>query len=219
GSSLSMRDCRALRLAHEAPSKGAKTAKAAAALIREFDGRVGHPAMKKLTISSSAPALALLDGTCRRFFIDGSWVEPSGQDRLAVVDPATETAFAEIAAGGPEDVDRAVAAARRAFPAFAATPLAQRCELLDRIHGLILERAEQFAEVLTREMGAASAHARAAHVPFAAEHVRAARQAAVRYPFETLRGATAILQEPIGVCGLITPWNWPLYQITAKVAA
>ena len=151
----------------------------------------------KPTLSSSAPASALLDAICHRFFIDGSWVEPSGPGRIAVVDPATETAFAEIAAGAPEDVDRAVAAARRAFPAFAATPLAERCELLDRIHGLILERAEQFAEVLSREMGAASTHARAAHVPFAAEHVRAARQAAEGYPFETVRGATGILQEPV----------------------
>jgi aldehyde dehydrogenase (NAD+) len=159
-----------------------------------------------------------LDAAFGRFFIDGAWMRPAGEGRIPVVDPASESVFAEVAAGGPEDVDRAVAAARRAFPAFAATPLAQRCALLERIRRLLLERAEQFADILTREMGATHTHVRAAHVPFAAEHIRATREAAEVYPFETLRGSTAILQEPIGVCGLITPWNWPLYQITAKVA-
>ena len=159
-----------------------------------------------------------LDAAFGRFFIDGAWMRPAGEGRIPVVDPASESVFAEVAAGGPEDVDRAVAAARRAFPAFAATPLAQRCALLERIRRLLLERAEQFVDILTREMGATHTHVRAAHVPFAAEHIRATREAAEVYPFETLRGSTAILREPIGVCGLITPWNWPLYQITAKVA-
>lgn len=163
-------------------------------------------------------ALDSLGETCGRFFIDGRWVEPAGKERIALVDPATEAACAEIAAGSAEDVDRAVAAARKAFPAFAATSLAERCALLERIRVLILERAEQFAQLLTREMGVAAGFARAAHIPLAAEHVRAAREAAEAYPFEQLRGETAILSEPIGVCGLITPWNWPLYQITAKVA-
>ena len=174
--------------------------------------------MRHTTAATSLPVPAVLDAICHRFFIDGAWVDPAGRGRIPVVDPATESAFAEIAAGGAQDVDAAVAAARRAFPAFAATPLAQRCALIDRIRSLLLERAEQFAEVLTREMGATHTHARAAHVPFAAEHLRATREAAAAYPFETLRGTTAIVQEPIGVCGLITPWNWPLYQITAKVA-
>jgi aldehyde dehydrogenase (NAD+) len=172
--------------------------------------------MRNPTASFLPPAE--LDAICGRLFIDGAWVEPRGQGRIAVVDPATESTFAEIAAGGAADVDLAVAAARRAFPAYAATPLAERCALLDRTRSLLLARAEPFAEVLTREMGAAHTHARAAHVPFAAEHLRATREAAAAYPFETLRGSTAIVQEPIGVCGLITPWNWPLYQITAKVA-
>jgi aldehyde dehydrogenase (NAD+) len=169
--------------------------------------------------ASSFLASVELDALSRRFFIDGAWVEPVGQARIPVVNPATEQVFAEIAAGGPEDVDKAVAAARRAFPGFAATPLAERCAMLERMRGLFLERAEQFAEVLTLEMGATHTHARQAHVPSAAEHIRAAREAAEAYSFEALRGSTAILHEPIGVCGLITPWNWPLYQITAKVAA
>ena len=113
-----------------------------------------------------------LDAAFGRFFIDGAWMRPAGEGRIPVVDPASESVFAEVAAGGPEDVDRAVAAARRAFPAFAATPLAQRCALLERIRRLLLERAEQFADILPREMGATHTHVRAAHVPFAAEHIR-----------------------------------------------
>ena len=90
--------------------------------------------------------------------------------------------------------------------------------LLERIHALLLDRAEPLAQVLTLEMGAAITHARAAHVPFAAAHVQAAIDVLRDYEFLTMRGTTAIVREPIGVAGLITPWNWPLYQITAKVA-
>src|SRR5439155_19920523 len=81
-----------------------------------------------------------------------------------------------------------------------------------------LERAGMFAQALSLEMGAAISYARAAQVPFAAEHVRVARDNARTYDFLTHRGTTGIIREPIGVCALITPWNWPLYQITAKVA-
>jgi acyl-CoA reductase-like NAD-dependent aldehyde dehydrogenase len=89
--------------------------------------------------------------------------------------------------------------------------------LLDRIHTLMLERAELFALALATEMGAPIAYARAAHVPLAAEHIRVARDNLASYPFVSQRGTTAIVREPIGVCALITPWNWPIYQITAKV--
>jgi len=115
-------------------------------------------------------------------------------------------------------VTTSVAAARAAFPAFAASPASERLALLERIHALILERAESLAHILTREMGATISHARTAHVPLAAAHVRAAIEAVRDYAFLTMRGGTAIVREPIGVCALITPWNWPLYQITAKVA-
>jgi aldehyde dehydrogenase (NAD+) len=151
-------------------------------------------------------------------YIDGAWVALAPGALLPVVDPARESVVAQVAAGTAQDLDRAVAAARRAFPGFAATPVAQRVALLDRIHALILERAEPLARTLSLEMGAAISFARAAHLPFAAAHVQAAAQVLADYPFLSMRGATAIAREPIGVCGLITPWNWPLYQITAKVA-
>lgn len=151
-------------------------------------------------------------------YIGGAWLRASGSERLPVINPASGALVTEIVAGSSADLDRAVAAARDAFPAFAASPVAERLALLERIHALILERAEPLAQVLTLEMGAAITHARAAHVPFAAAHVQAAIDVLRDYEFLTMRGTTAIVREPIGVAGLITPWNWPLYQITAKVA-
>jgi aldehyde dehydrogenase (NAD+) len=134
-----------------------------------------------------------------------------------VVNPATEQPIAKVTLGDDDDVDCAVAAARRAFAGWSMTPPAERAALLDRVHGLLLQRLELFAQVLTCEMGAAITFARRAQVPLAAEHIRVARENLANYPFVTPRGSTAIMREAIGVCGLITPWNWPLYQITAKV--
>ncbi|MDY0831380.1 aldehyde dehydrogenase family protein [Pseudomonas sp. SED1] len=153
-----------------------------------------------------------------QFYIDGRWVSPVIAASLPVVNPATEEVVAQVASGSAEDVDRAVAAARAAFAGWSATPAASRALVLGRIHELILERKEQLAQALSLEMGAAIGFARAMQVPLAAEHVRVARDLLTRYRFQTVEGGTAIQREPIGVCGLITPWNWPLYQITAKVA-
>jgi aldehyde dehydrogenase (NAD+) len=153
----------------------------------------------------------------RSAYINGEWISVDGA-MLPIVDPASETVISEIAAGSASDVDHAVAAARAAFPAFSALPVEQRAVFLDRIRTLMLERAEIFAQAISREMGAAISYARSAQVPLAVEHVRVARDLLADYPFLTKRGTTAIVREPIGVCALITPWNWPLYQITAKVA-
>ena len=156
-------------------------------------------------------------GRLDRVFIDGEWVVPAGHERCAVIDPATEQPVADIALGNAQDVDRAVAAARLAFSAWSASPPAQRAALLERVRALVLERAEAFAQAISQEMGCALGVARAAQVPIAAEHLRVASELAAGYRFVSHRGSTAIVREPIGVCGLITPWNWPLYQITAKV--
>ncbi len=153
-----------------------------------------------------------------KFYINGRWVAPAVAASLAVIDPATEAVVAQVARGSAEDVERAVAAARAAFPGWSACTPASRALVLGKIHGLILERQEQLAQALSLEMGAAIGFARAMQVPLAAEHVRVARDLLASYRFQTLEGTTAIEREPIGVCGLITPWNWPLYQITAKVA-
>ena len=152
------------------------------------------------------------------FFIDGAWVKPAGRGRSLVIDPSTEEAFAEIAMGSAADVDRAAAAAHRAFPAYAATSVASRVALLNRIAALIEARADELATLISREMGAPIAFCRQAQVPSGRDHFIETARALERLSWEESRGATRIIREPIGVCGLITPWNWPLNQIACKVA-
>lgn len=156
-------------------------------------------------------------GHLDRLYIGGEWVLPTGQGRAPVIDPSSGEPLAEVALGNAQDVDRAVAAARRAFGAWSASAPQERAALLARVHSLILERLEILAQAVSLEMGSAITFARERQVPVAAEHIRVAREVAESYPFITHRGGTAIVREAIGVCGLITPWNWPLYQITAKV--
>ncbi len=153
-----------------------------------------------------------------RFYIDGCWQDRTDAASIAVVDPFTEEVIGHVAAGSSTDVDLAVAAARRAFETFSRSTVDERLALLGRILALLEERAELFAQAIVAEMGAPVGFARAAHVPFGIAHVRAQMEVLQRYRFLSLDGGTAISKEPIGVCALITPWNWPLYQITAKVA-
>lgn len=159
----------------------------------------------------------LESGRLNQAFIDGDWVSLDTYHYCAVVDPASEKVIAKVALGTAADADRAIAAAKKAFTTWSLSSVAERVALLDRIHTLILQRTELFAQALSLEMGAAINYARTAQVPLAAEHIRVARDNLSTYSFITHRGSTAIMREPIGVCGLITPWNWPLYQITAKV--
>ncbi|KAB0638060.1 aldehyde dehydrogenase family protein [Burkholderia latens] len=166
----------------------------------------------------NSPVVHLMQaGRLDRFFIDGDWVLPDGGDRFAVVCPSTEDTLCEIPLGSARDAERAVSAARRAFESWSATSPHARAAVLDRIHALLVERAGLFAAALALEMGAPISYARNAHVPLAAEHIRVARDNLASYPFVERRGTTAVVREPIGVCALITPWNWPIYQITAKV--
>jgi len=175
--------------------------------------------MTRTASTDTVSALAHLkrNGRLDHFYIDGQWQRPQGDGLAAVVSPATEERVCEIALGNAADVDQAVQAARRAFAAWAATSPLERAALLGRVHALLVERTELFAQALTLEMGAPITYARTAHVPLAAEHLRVARDNLADYPFIRPRGTTAIVREPIGVCALITPWNWPIYQITAKV--
>jgi len=158
------------------------------------------------------------NGHIDRFYISGKWVAPKGSAHAAVINPATEEVIAQIPLGDGRDVDAAVAAARRAFIAWGRTAPEERAALLERLQHQLEARAEIIAQSLTLEMGAAIGYARSAQVPFAIAHVRTAREVLARFSFIERRGQTAIAREPIGVCALITPWNWPLYQITAKVA-
>jgi acyl-CoA reductase-like NAD-dependent aldehyde dehydrogenase len=156
-------------------------------------------------------------GHVEQIFINGEWTQPAGTSRMPLVCPSTGETLAELPLGDAQDVERAVDAARAALPRWSATSPQDRAAYLDRLHALTRERAETFAQALTIEMGAPITYARNAHVPLAAEHLRVARDNLASYPFRTQRGTTAVVREPIGVCALITPWNWPIYQITAKV--
>lgn len=157
-------------------------------------------------------------GEARKFYIDGRWVAPSSGATLAVVDPASELVIGSIAAGTAEDVDAAVTVARKAFVTFSVTPVEERRALLSRIAALMEARSEELALAMTAEMGTAIGFARASQVPLATAHLRAMVEVMDRYDFLVQKGTTAIVREPVGVRGLITPWNWPLYQITAKLA-
>jgi aldehyde dehydrogenase (NAD+) len=153
-----------------------------------------------------------------RFYIDGAWVEPHGTGVGQVFDPATEAAFASVALGDGVDVDRAVAAARAAFPRFAATTVAARRALLVRIRDGILARLDEIALALHREMGAPLDFARDWQAQSGADHFTTMIKVLDRFAFEERQGETLVLREPVGVCGMITPWNWPLNQIACKVA-
>ena len=153
-----------------------------------------------------------------QFFINGKWTPALGSERIGVTNPATEEVVAHIAMGGVADVDAAVAAARDAFSSWSLTTPEHRADLLEKLRIALEKRSELLAQCLTLEMGAAIGYARSAQVPLAIAHVATAREVLLSFPFIRQRGHTAIAYEPIGVCALITPWNWPLYQITAKVA-
>ena len=156
-------------------------------------------------------------GNNLKFYIDGAWVAPSGSRLIDVEDPSTEAVFTQIAAGEAADVDLAVAAARRAFPKFAITSVADRRELLANIGREYNKRYNDIADAVSQEMGAPLAFARAAQAAIGAAHLAEIVRVMGEYQFETMRGSTRIVREPVGVVGMITPWNWPLNQITCKV--
>lgn len=153
-----------------------------------------------------------------RFYIDGAWVEPVAKKEFTLIDPSTEEPHAKLAMGTAQDVDRAVAAARKAFPAFQATSVQERIALLRRILQIYEERAEAFAEAMRLEMGSPITFSRNGQVPRGTLHLTALIEVMQRFPFEEDRGTTRIRHEPVGVCGLITPWNWPINQVIVKVA-
>ncbi len=151
-------------------------------------------------------------------YVNGAWVAPLEPKRLDVVNPSTEEAFAQILVGGPKDVDRAVAAARAAFPAFAQTSRKVRLDLLRAILSEYQKRREDIAAALSQEMGAPLKFALERQAATGTAHLTRMIQVLEDYAFEEVQGTTLIAREPIGVVGLITPWNWPINQIVCKVA-
>ncbi|MEX6664384.1 aldehyde dehydrogenase family protein [Pseudomonas sp. W2-17] len=152
-----------------------------------------------------------------RFYIDGRWVEPASPSWFDVIDPATETVVERLALGDATDVGRAVAAARKALPDYARTSVAERIALLQRIVSIYERRQEEFAQAMRVEMGAPITFSRKFQVPRGWLHLNQLIDVLQRFQFEETRGTTLIRHEPVGVCGLITPWNWPINQIVVKV--
>lgn len=152
------------------------------------------------------------------FYINGAWVNPSVQKSFDVINPATEEPYTRISLGSSADVDKAVLAARAAFPDFAKTNKATRIALLKRILTVYNDRADEIAQALSDEMGAPLAWARNAQAWAGQVHLEATIASLEGYEFETQRGNTRVIKEGIGVVALITPWNWPMNQIMCKVA-
>ena len=153
-----------------------------------------------------------------QFYIDGKWVDPVTPKTLDVVNPATEKVCGQISLGSAADVDLAVAAARRAFDSYSQTTREQRIELLQSILDEFAKRHDEVAEAIMEEMGAPWNLAKNAQAASGLQHIKAALRTLKNYEFEEQNRTTLIVKEPIGVCGLITPWNWPINQITVKVA-
>ena len=154
----------------------------------------------------------------RKFYIDGQWVEPHSKATLEVVNPANEEVIATIAIGDEEDVNRAVAAAKRAFQTFSKTTVAERAALIQKIIAAYQKRIPEIAAAVSSEMGAPLSLANAAQAPAGLGHFMYTLNAMNSFEWEKDVGRSRIVHEPIGVCALITPWNWPLNQIAAKVA-
>jgi aldehyde dehydrogenase (NAD+) len=152
-----------------------------------------------------------------KFYIDGHWVDPVTPKSMDVINPATEAVAGHISAGSAADVDKAVAAARKAFETWSKTSREERLELLQRVLAEYQKRYGDVAKAITEEMGAPASLASTAQAGIGAAHLNAGMAVLKDFKFEEDRGPTRIVKEPIGVCGMITPWNWPINQIACKV--
>jgi aldehyde dehydrogenase (NAD+) len=153
-----------------------------------------------------------------QFYIDGRWVDPVKPATLDVINPSTEAVIGRISVGSAEDVDKAAKAARKAFATYSQTTKEERLALLQKIVGVYMTRYEELAKTISEEMGAPLWLAKAAQAATGIGHLNQTIAVLKDYVFEEKRGTTMIVREPVGVCGLITPWNWPVNQIMCKVA-
>ncbi|MFT4614900.1 MAG: aldehyde dehydrogenase (NAD+) [Bacteroidia bacterium] len=155
---------------------------------------------------------------CKQFYINGEWVDPVTPNELDVINPATEEVCAHISLGAEADVDKAVAAAKAAFESYSRTSRKERIELLESCVATYQKYYMDIAEAIREEMGAPQTLATTAQAFTGQGHLAEAAKILANFEFEENRGAHRIIKEPIGVCGLITPWNWPVNQIACKVA-
>ena len=153
-----------------------------------------------------------------QFYINGQWVDPTTPKTLEVLDPSTEEACATISLGSAADVDLAVAAAKAAFETFSQTSVEERVAMLERMAEIFQRRIDEIAEAIRLEMGAPIKLASTAQAYAGLGHITEAAKILKGYTFSEDLGPHRVVKEPIGVCGLITPWNWPLNQVSCKVA-
>jgi aldehyde dehydrogenase (NAD+) len=154
---------------------------------------------------------------CLKFYINGAWVEPTEPRPFDVINPATEKVYGRIMLGNASDVNKAVAAAKAAFPSFSRTTREERVALLEAIGAKYKERYQEMVETISAEMGAPLWLCKAAQAAMGPAHLGATIEVLKHYAFEEKRGNIVLRREPIGVCGFITPWNWPINQIACKV--
>jgi aldehyde dehydrogenase (NAD+) len=155
---------------------------------------------------------------CCQFYIDGQWVSPNEVRDFLVINPATEEPIATISLGSATDVDLAVAAAKKALESYSESTLHERLKILHRIIEVYQQRMEEMANTISQEMGSPVGLSRAAQAPAGLAHLTEIVKVLGQFKFEELRGSTLMRKEAIGVCGLITPWNWPMNQIVCKLA-
>ena len=153
-----------------------------------------------------------------QFYIDGQWVDPVSPRSLDVINPSNEQAIARISMGSAADVDKAVAAARRAFESYSRTSREERLALLAKVLEVYQRRYGDFVQTISQEMGAPLWLSKAAQAAMGVAHLGSTIEVLKNFDFEQVQGSTAVVHEPVGVVGMITPWNWPINQIMCKVA-
>ncbi|KWE25523.1 aldehyde dehydrogenase [Burkholderia cepacia] len=156
--------------------------------------------------------------TSQQSYIDGQWLDPADAKAIDVIDPSTAQPYAQLRIGGAADVDRAVGAARQAFDTYSRWPVGERVALLRRVLEIYQRRYEEVARTISQEMGAPIAFARAMQAAVGTAHLEQTIRALQSFRFSTQTDSLLVSHEPIGVCALITPWNWPINQIVCKVA-
>ncbi|HEX3397912.1 MAG TPA: aldehyde dehydrogenase family protein [Steroidobacteraceae bacterium] len=153
----------------------------------------------------------------RQFYIDGAWVDPVEPKEFKVINPATEEVAGVISMGSSKDVDRAVMAARRAFDGYSRSSPAERLALMERILAAYKAHYDEIAQAISNEMGAPITLSKGSQTGIGVGHISAMIDVLKSFKFEEMHGTVRLVQEPVGVCALITPWNWPMNQVAAKV--
>src|SRR5699024_9681559 len=156
---------------------------------------------------------------CDQHYINGEWVKSTGNTMIDVINPDTEEVFGQVVDGTEEDLNKAVAAAKAAFPAFSATTREERITLLENILKAYEDKKSEFAEIITAELGTSAFLSEKVHFQMCFHHYKQAIEELKTFTFEEKRGPSIIVKEAIGVCGLITPWNFPTNQTAIKIAS